>query len=242
MAHLKEQRHSLRGRIHKQTEAVRKHTEQFQLMLAKLDGSKREETEKDAQYRELCAKKLTPSSSPATSPLASTPRSRAVSVGDDDDLRSIDDNGGYESGMEIGQWTWKAASLRLRSQVLRHPPSLFSRHCLRHCLLRRRFLHCSTLMWDTHNVENGDDGSRQLRVDASIGQSVPDASTLSKALRRGQYTSDEARMLQKSLATFLEEHREELEDAAGCSVHFGEQEDRGRSVALASKMLGGPSS
>ena len=36
---------------------------------------------------------------------------------------------------------------------------------------------------DTNCVENGDDGSKRLRVDASVGQSVPDASTLSKALR-----------------------------------------------------------
>ena len=40
MAHLKEQLHSLRGRINKQTEAVRKHTEQFQLIVAKLNGLK----------------------------------------------------------------------------------------------------------------------------------------------------------------------------------------------------------
>ena len=49
-------------------------------------------------------------------------------------------------------------------------------------------------------------------------------STLSKALRRGQCSSDDARMLQKSLAKFLEEQRE---DAEACSVFFFcEREDR----------------
>ena len=76
---------------------------------------------------------------------------------------------------------------------------------------------------DTNYVGNGDDGSKRLRVDATVGQSVPDASTLSKALRRGQYTSDEARMLEKSLAKFLEEHLEELAEAT--AAHFGEHED-----------------
>ena len=38
MAHSKEQLHNLRGRIKKQTESLRKHTEQFQLMVPKLDG------------------------------------------------------------------------------------------------------------------------------------------------------------------------------------------------------------
>ena len=102
MAHLKEQLHSLRGRIDKQSEPVRKHTEQFLLTVAKLDGLKREEIEKEAQYWELCAKKLTPSSSPARSPLASAPRSPAVSVeDDDDDRRSSVDMGGCESGIGL---------------------------------------------------------------------------------------------------------------------------------------------
>ena len=47
-----------------------------------------------------------------------------------------------------------------------------------------------------------------------------------KALRRVQYSSDDARMLQKSLAKFLEEHHEEHTDAEACSVLFGEREDR----------------
>ena len=42
MAHLKEQLHSLHGRVSKQEEVIGKHTEQFQLMLVKLDGLKRE--------------------------------------------------------------------------------------------------------------------------------------------------------------------------------------------------------
>ena len=75
MAHLKEQLHNLRGRIEKQSESVRKHSEQLQPMVDELEGLKQEETEKEAQYRELCAKKLTPSSSPARSPLPSAPRS-----------------------------------------------------------------------------------------------------------------------------------------------------------------------
>ena len=58
MTHVKEQLHNFRGRIEKQTESVRKRTEQYQLMVAKLDGLKREETGKEAQYRELCSKKF----------------------------------------------------------------------------------------------------------------------------------------------------------------------------------------
>ena len=70
-------------------------------MVAKLDGLKREETEKDAQYREHSAKKLTPCSSPAGSSLASALRSPSVSVGEDDDLRFSGDTGGHVSGMEL---------------------------------------------------------------------------------------------------------------------------------------------
>ena len=40
-----------------------------------------------------------------------------------------------------------------------------------------------------------------------------------------QYTSDEARMLLKSLTEFLEEHQDELEDAAATAAHFDEHED-----------------
>ena len=61
---------------------------------------------------------------------------------------------------------------------------------------------------------------------------------LSKALRREQYSSDEARMLQKSLAKFREEQLEELADAGACSVLFGEREDREEASVL--RMLGGP--
>ena len=57
IAHLKEQLHHLRVRIERQSEAVRKHTEQFQLMLAKFDGWKQEEAVMKAQYRELSSKK-----------------------------------------------------------------------------------------------------------------------------------------------------------------------------------------
>ena len=70
----------------------------FSLTVAKLDALKRVESEKGAQYRDLSATKFTPSSSPARSPLASAPRSPAVSVGEDGDLRCSGDNGGYESG------------------------------------------------------------------------------------------------------------------------------------------------
>ena len=99
MAHFKKL-HNLQGRMEKQTESVRKHSEQCQLMVDKLDGLKREETDKEAQYRELCAKRLTPSSSPERSPLASAPRSPAVSVVDHEDLRFSDVSGGDESGMD----------------------------------------------------------------------------------------------------------------------------------------------
>ena len=88
---------------------------------------------------------------------------------------------------------------------------------------------------DTNYVENGDDGSKRLRVDATVGQSVPDASTLSEALRREQYSSDEARMLTVSLAKFLEEQQEEHADAAACSVLFGEREDRDEALLQRAK-------
>ena len=221
MAHLKEQLHNLRGRIEKLTESVRKHTEQFQLMVAKLDGLLWEETEKEAQYRKLCAKKLTPSFSLAWSPLASAPRSPAVSVGGDDDRRSSDDNGGCESGMELDQGLGGGLTPPARPNTPQ--PLKFELPPLPPPIEGSPLLNTDV---DTNYVENGDDGSKRSRVDASVGQSVPDASTLSKALRKRQYTSDEARMLRKSLAKFLQEHQEELEDAAALAAHFGEHEDR----------------
>ena len=226
MAHLKEQLHNLRGRIEKHSESVRKHSEQFQLMVAKLDGLKREETEKEAQYREL--KKLTPSSAPARSPLASAPRSPAVSVGDDEDQLSSDDNGGCGSGMDLDQGLEGGLTPSARPGG---PPPLTFELPPPSPLLNKDA--------DTNYVENGD-GSKRLKVDATIGQTVPDASTLSKAFRRGQYTSDEARIFQKSLAKVLEQHQEELEDAAATAAHFGEHEDGENGVALVNKMLGGP--
>ena len=60
---------------------------------------------------------------------------------------------------------------------------------------------------DTNYVENGDDGSKRKKVDATVGHVVPDASTLSKALRK-----------------FLEESQEELVNAAATASHFDEQE------------------
>ena len=58
---------------------------------------------------------------------------------------------------------------------------------------------------DTNYVENGDDGSKRLKVDGSVEHAVPDALTLSRALRRGKYTSGEARMLQQTLSQFFEQ-------------------------------------
>ena len=101
MARLKEQLHHLRGRIVQQSEPGRKHSEQSQPMLDKLVGLKQEDSVKEAQYRELCAKKLTPSSSPARSPLVSAPRSPVVSVVDQEDLQTSDDNGGDDAGMDL---------------------------------------------------------------------------------------------------------------------------------------------
>ena len=71
---------------------------------------------------------------------------------------------------------------------------------------------------------NGDDGSKRLKVDASVGQFVPDALTLSTALRRGQYTSGEARMLQKSLSQILDQ-RQEVEDGEATAAFFREQQE-----------------
>ena len=179
---------------------------------------------KKAQYRELSASKLTPSSSPARSPLASAPRSPAVSVREDDDLRFSGDDGGYESGMELdhelegGLTPPRKPCIPPPSEIVlpQLPPPL-PLPAVGSPLLNTDV--------NTHYDENRDDGSKRLRVDATVGQTVPDASTLSKALRRGQYSSDEARMLQKSLAKSLEEQQEEHADAEACSVLFGERED-----------------
>ena len=185
-------------------------------------------------------KKLTPSSSPARSPLASAPRSLAVSVREDDDLRFPGDNGGYKTGMELDHEL--EGGLTPPPQPCTPAPSEIVLPPMPPPLPLPKV--CSPLLntdVDTNYVENGDDGSKRLRVDSSVGQSVPDASTLSKALRWGHYSSDDTRMLQKSLAKFVEEQHEEHTDAEACSVLFGEREDRDEALLLASKILGGPS-
>ena len=223
MAHLKEQLHNLRGRIEKQSESVRKHSEKFQLMVAKLDGPKRGETEKEGQCRELFAKKLTPSSSAARSPLASAPRSPAVSVWDDEDQRSSDDNGGYESGMDLDQRL--EGGLTPPARPGGPPPLTFELPPLAPPIEVSPLLNTDA---DTNYVENGDDGSKRLKVDATIGQTVPDGSTLSTASpERAIHVSRNIRRSSKML-----HHCCTLWRARGW----------GNGVVSANTMLGGPSS
>ena len=92
MAHFKEQLHNLRGRIARCVVALRKHIDQSDLMVAKLNACYQEEASMDAQYRELGAKKLTPSSSLARSP--------AVSVVDHDDLKWANECDGVDADMD----------------------------------------------------------------------------------------------------------------------------------------------
>ena len=71
-----------------------------------------------------------------------------------------------------------------------------------------------------------------MKVHTSVGQIVPDASTtLSKTLRRGQYTSGEARMLHKSLSQFLEQSQEELADAEATTGALSPARGPGHGVA-----------
>ena len=91
-------------------------------------------------------------------------------------------------------WTmdWKAASLRLRGEAPRHLPKLFS-PALRLCLFGREGSPLLNTDVDTNCVENGDDGSKRLRVDSSVGQSVPDASSSPKGailVGRSQHASE----------------------------------------------------
>ena len=79
IAHLSEQLHHLRGRIDKQSESVRKHSEHLQLVVDKLEGLNRKRLKKKLS---TVSSKLTQSSSPARSPLASAPCSPTVSMVD----------------------------------------------------------------------------------------------------------------------------------------------------------------
>ena len=139
---------------------------------------------------------------------------------DHEDLRLSDENGGGKSGMDLDQGL--EGGLTPPARPGRPPPLTFQLPPAPPPIEGSPLLNTDA---DTNYVENGDDGSKRLKVDATVGQTVPDASTLSKALRRGQYTSDEARMLRKSVAKFLEESQEELVDVAATAAHFGEHKD-----------------
>ena len=68
---------------------------------------------------------------------------------------------------------------------------------------------------DANYVESGDDGSKRLKVDATVDQVVPEKNT-----------SGEARMLQQTLSQFLEQSQEELEDVEATAALFREQQEQ----------------
>ena len=85
-------------------------------------------------------------------------------MGDDDDRRCSDDNGGYESGMEVDQGLEGGLTPPARPNT--PPPLKFELPPLPPPIEGSPLL--NTHMY-TNYVENGDASSKRLRVDVALG-------------------------------------------------------------------------